>query len=111
MGAYETRAADRRKKKLEAPIPLSEDLKPTCSSPERDWRASWWQQFTILFWRGLRERRHDQLSWMRITQVLAIAVILGLLWWHSRTATSKGLEDQVRELFLSLYVVILYCTM
>lgn len=95
---YETRVADKQKKKLLAPLPISEDMKITLSSTKRDWGASWWQQYSILFWRGLKERRHDYLSWMRITQVLAIAVILGLLWWHSNIATQIGQEDQVRTL-------------
>ncbi|THU73650.1 hypothetical protein C4D60_Mb04t25090 [Musa balbisiana] len=97
--AFETRVADKQKKKLLAPLPISEDMKITLSSPKRDWGASWWQQYSILFWRGLKERRHDYLSWMRITQVLAIAVILGLLWWHSNITTQTGQEDQAGLLF------------
>ncbi|KAJ6827137.1 ABC transporter G family member 22 [Iris pallida] len=97
--AYETRVADREKKKLLAPIPISEDLKAMVAFPKRDWGAGWWQQFSILFWRGLKERRHDYLSWMRVTQVLATAIILGLLWWHSDSTTPKGLQDQAGLLF------------
>uniref|UniRef100_A0A1D1YL65 ABC transporter G family member 22 n=1 Tax=Anthurium amnicola TaxID=1678845 RepID=A0A1D1YL65_9ARAE len=97
--AYETRVADKEKKKLLAPIPIKDDLKEKAPSPKRDWGASWCEQFGILFWRGLKERRHDYLSWMRITQVIATATILGLLWWHSDTSTPKGLEDQAGLLF------------
>ncbi|XP_008790019.2 ABC transporter G family member 22 isoform X2 [Phoenix dactylifera] len=97
--AYETRVADKEKKKLLQPLPISEDLKVTISSPKRDWGASWWQQYSILFRRGLKERRHDYLSWMRITQVIATAIILGLLWWHSDSTTPKGLQDQAGLLF------------
>lgn len=96
--AYEFIAADKQQKTLLEPVPLSEDLKATLSSQKRDWGASRWQQYSILFRRGFKERRHDYLSWMRITQVLATAVVLGLLWWHSSSATPRGLEDQVREL-------------
>nr|ABB47039.2 transposon protein, putative, unclassified [Oryza sativa Japonica Group] len=46
---------------------------------------------------GIKERRHDYLCWMRITQVIATSVILGLLWWHSDPSTPKGLQDQVRS--------------
>lgn len=102
--AYETRVADKEKKKLLQPLPISEDLKVTISSPKRHWGASWWQQYSILFWRGLKERRHDYLSWMRITQVIATAIILGLLWWHSDSTTQRGLQDQVHNLFLVLYI-------
>ncbi|XP_042424354.1 ABC transporter G family member 22-like [Zingiber officinale] len=98
--AYETRVAEKKKKKILAPLPISEDLKAPVSSPKREWGTSWWQQYSILFWRGLKERRHDYLSWMRVTQVLAIAVILGLLWWHSNNNTTlRGLEDQAGLLF------------
>lgn len=93
--AYETRVANKEKKKLLAPLPISQDLKATVSSPKREWGASWWQQYSILFWRGLKERRHDYLSWMRITQVIATAFILGLLWWHSGSANPEGQQDQV----------------
>ncbi|XP_072977594.1 ABC transporter G family member 22-like [Typha angustifolia] len=97
--AYETRVADKEKRKLIVPLLISEDLKATVSSPKREWGASWWQQYSILFCRGLKERRHDYLSWMRIIQVIATAVILGLLWWHSGTSTQKGLQDQAGLLF------------
>ncbi|KAG6505904.1 ABC transporter G family member 22-like [Zingiber officinale] len=98
---YETRVAEKKKKKKTlAPLPISEDLKAAVSSSRRrDWGANWWQQYSILFWRGLKERRHDYLSWMRITQVLTIAVILGLLWWQSNTRTIRDLEDQAGLLF------------
>ncbi|XP_020103847.1 ABC transporter G family member 22 isoform X1 [Ananas comosus] len=97
--AYETRVANKEKKKLLAPLPISQDLKATVSSPKREWGASWWQQYSILFWRGLKERRHDYLSWMRITQVIATAFILGLLWWHSGSANPEGQQDQAGLLF------------
>ncbi|MQL86844.1 hypothetical protein Taro_019376 [Colocasia esculenta] len=97
--AYETRVADKEKKKLLMPIPINDDVKAKVSSPKREWGASWCEQYRILFWRGLKERRHDYLSWMRITQVIATAFILGLLWWHSDSSTPKGLQDQAGLLF------------
>lgn len=99
MEAYETRVAENEKKKLMAPIPLDEEIKAKVSSPKRNWGASWIQQYTILFRRGIKEHRHDYFSWLRITQVLATAVILGLLWWQSDSKSPKGLEDQVHNLF------------
>ncbi|KAI3897407.1 hypothetical protein MKW92_040205 [Papaver armeniacum] len=97
--AYETRVADKEKKKLMVPDRIDEDLKSQLASPKREWGASWWQQFSILFRRGLKERRHDYLSWLRITQVISTAIILGLLWWQSDTSTPKGLQDQSGLLF------------
>ncbi|CAL4937716.1 unnamed protein product [Urochloa decumbens] len=99
VDAYETRVAIKEKKKLLAPLPISDDLKATITSSKREWGTSWCQQFSILFCRGIKERRHDYLSWMRITQVIATSIILGLLWWRSDPSTLKGLEDQAGLLF------------
>lgn len=93
--AYETRVAENEKKKLMAPLPLDEVLKSKVASPKRNWGASWWQQYCILFCRGIKERRHEYFSWLRVTQVLSTAIILGLLWWRSDSNSAKGLQDQV----------------
>ncbi|WCJ34140.1 ABC-2 type transporter family protein [Euphorbia peplus] len=99
--AYESRVAELEKKKILDPIPLDEEVKLKVSSPKRQWGASWWEQYSILFCRGIKERRHDYLSWLRITQVLATAVILGLLWWRSDSRSPEGLQmqDQAGLLF------------
>ncbi|KAF3442785.1 hypothetical protein FNV43_RR16702 [Rhamnella rubrinervis] len=97
--AYESRVAETEKKKLMIPLPLDEELKTKVSSPKRDWGASWWDQYSILFRRGIKERKHDYFSWLRITQVLSTAIILGLLWWQSDSNTPKGLQDQAGLLF------------
>ncbi|KAJ4705444.1 ABC transporter family protein [Melia azedarach] len=97
--AYETRVVEKMKKKLMAPIPLDEEIKSKVSTPKRQWGAGWCEQYSILFRRGLKERRHDYFSWLRITQVLSTAVILGLLWWQSDSKSPKGLQDQAGLLF------------
>ncbi|CAM8894972.1 unnamed protein product [Rhodiola kirilowii] len=97
--AYETRVASKEKKKLSVPLPIDEELKLKVASPKREWGASWWEQYRILFRRGLKERRHDYFSWLRITQVLATAIILGLLWWQSDCNSPRGLQDQAGLLF------------
>ncbi|KAK6944154.1 ABC transporter-like, ATP-binding domain [Dillenia turbinata] len=97
--AYETRLAEKEKKRLMVPIPMDEELKSKVSCPKRNWGASWCEQYSILFRRGLKERRHDYLSWLRVTQVLSTAVILGLLWWHSNCNGPKVLQDQAGLLF------------
>ncbi|KAM3230567.1 hypothetical protein ACQJBY_061004 [Aegilops geniculata] len=99
VDAYEHRVAYKEKKKLLAPLPISDDIKATITSSKREWGTNWCQQYSILFCRGLKERRHDYLSWMRITQVIATSIILGLLWWHSDPTTPKGLQDQAGLLF------------
>lgn len=97
--AYETRVAEKEKRKMLTPLTLDEELKSKVSSSKRQWGASWWEQYSILFRRGIKERRHEYFSWLRITQVLATAVILGLLWWQSESRTPKGLQDQAGLLF------------
>ncbi|RDX77220.1 ABC transporter G family member 22 [Mucuna pruriens] len=97
--AYETRVAETEKKRIMVPIPLDEAVKTKVCSHKRQWGASWDEQYSILFWRGIKERRHDYFSWLRITQVLSTAVILGLLWWQSDTKDPKDLQDQAGLLF------------
>ncbi|KAJ3702418.1 hypothetical protein LUZ61_006123 [Rhynchospora tenuis] len=99
VGAYETKVESKEKKLL-----ATEDSKECMPAQhpkkiKREWGASWGQQYAILFLRGIKERRHDYLSWMRITQVIATALILGLLWWHTSTFTPSALQDQAGLLF------------
>ncbi|KAJ3692537.1 hypothetical protein LUZ60_011632 [Juncus effusus] len=47
------------------------------------WNTSWWEQFNVLLRRGLKERRHESFSKLRIFQVLTVAFLGGLLWWHT----------------------------
>lgn len=56
------------------------------------WPTTWWQQFTVLLQRGLKERRHESFSVFNTVEVLVVAVLLGLLWWQSNVA---HLQDQV----------------
>ncbi|XP_031104132.1 ABC transporter G family member 22-like isoform X2 [Ipomoea triloba] len=97
--SYETQVAESEKKKLLAPLPIDEELKLKVSSIKREWGASWCEQYSILFWRGLKERRHDYFSWLRITQVIATALILGMLWWKSGGDKPSELQDQAGLLF------------
>ncbi|KAK7244753.1 hypothetical protein RIF29_39579 [Crotalaria pallida] len=97
--SYENRVAEIEKKKLLVPIPLDEELKSKVHCPKRQWGTSWSEQYSILFSRGFKERRHDYFSWLRITQVLSTAIILGLLWWQSDANNMKGLQDQAGLLF------------
>lgn len=107
MEAYDSRVAEIEKTKLMVPVPLDVELKSKVCSCKRQWGASWFEQFSILFSRGFKERRHDYFSWLRITQVLATAVILGLLWWQSDAKTPKGLQDQVKTIFAKSLIPIL----
>ncbi|CAJ2672912.1 unnamed protein product [Trifolium pratense] len=96
--AYESRVAETEKRKIMVSVPQDEALKDKVC-PQRQWGARWDEQFSILFWRGIKERRHDYFSWLRITQVLSTAIILGLLWWQSDAKNPKDLQDQAGLLF------------
>ncbi|RVW24450.1 ABC transporter G family member 22 [Vitis vinifera] len=99
VGAYEERVANLEKMKLLSPVRIDSVSEMQRRENSREWGANWWQQFSILFRRGLKERRHEYLSGLRITQVISTAVILGLLWWHSDASSPKKLQDQARLLF------------
>ncbi|XP_044505225.1 ABC transporter G family member 14-like [Mangifera indica] len=60
------------------------------------WCTSWWHQFRVLLQRGLRERRYEAFNKLRIFQVISVAVLGGLLWWHTPTS---HIEDRIALLF------------
>ncbi|KAJ4841206.1 ABC transporter G member 9 [Turnera subulata] len=62
------------------------------------WATTWWQQFTVLFKRGVKERRHESFAGIKIMQVLAVSVLCGLLWWKSGAA---NLQDKMGLLFFA----------
>ncbi|XP_019052049.1 PREDICTED: ABC transporter G family member 22-like isoform X1 [Nelumbo nucifera] len=97
VDAYETRVARKEKRMLLKHAAVDGEIESRSNS--REWGASWWEQFSILFRRGLKERRHEYLSCVRVTQVISTAIIVGLLWWNSDAASPKGLQDQAGLLF------------
>ncbi|CAN4102862.1 unnamed protein product [Withania somnifera] len=52
------------------------------------------QQCVVLFRRGLKERKHESFSALKIGQVFAVAILCALLWWRS-----SDIEDQIGLLF------------
>ncbi|KAJ6966075.1 ABC transporter G family member 26 [Populus alba x Populus x berolinensis] len=66
---------------------------------KRDWTLSWWEQFIIMYKRTFRERCRDYFDKLRLVQALGVAVLLGLLWWKSKTGTEAQLRDQVGLMF------------
>ncbi|KAL2623258.1 hypothetical protein R1flu_003463 [Riccia fluitans] len=60
------------------------------------WPSTWWEQFSVLIVRSMRERRHEVFSGLRICQVLAVSIICGMLWFQS---TPDQIQDQVGLLF------------
>ncbi|KAL6975161.1 ABC transporter G member 26 [Sarracenia purpurea var. burkii] len=64
---------------------------------KKEWTISWWEQFTILAKRTFRERWRDYFDKLRLVQAIGVAVLLGLLWWNSKTGTEAQLRDQRRS--------------
>ncbi|KAJ8629153.1 hypothetical protein MRB53_022476 [Persea americana] len=63
------------------------------------WSTNWWQQFTVLLRRNVKENRHEIFSIFNIILVLFNSVIVGLLWWRSNVS---HLQDQVGMLYFAL---------
>ncbi|KAJ0976924.1 hypothetical protein J5N97_012398 [Dioscorea zingiberensis] len=57
---------------------------------------SWFNQFTVLLHRGLKERRHESFNSLRIFQVMAAAFLAGFMWWHSNI---HNVQDRLGLLF------------
>ncbi|BFG33575.1 hypothetical protein CerSpe_198490 [Prunus speciosa] len=66
---------------------------------KKDWTITWCEQFMILFKRTFRERCRDYFDKLRLVQAVGVAVLLGLLWWKSKTDTEAQLRDQVGLMF------------
>ncbi|KAA8532762.1 hypothetical protein F0562_032795 [Nyssa sinensis] len=77
------------------PFCSASGLSPSRSC-ENQWTTSWWTQFNVLLKRGLKERKHESYSGLRIFQVMSVSILSGLLWWHSDTS---HIQDQVGLLF------------
>ncbi|KAM7250818.1 hypothetical protein ACFE04_022701 [Oxalis oulophora] len=60
------------------------------------WATTWWQQFIILLKRGVKERRYESFSGLKVGQVMMVAALVGLLWWQSDIS---HLQDQTGLLF------------
>ncbi|XP_059454070.1 ABC transporter G family member 22-like [Corylus avellana] len=97
--AYEARLAKMEKTELQKPLLTEGEPGMEARPNSRDWETPWWEQFSILFRRGVKERRHEYLSSMRLAQVISTALIIGLLWWHSDSSTPERLQDQAGLLF------------
>ncbi|KAJ0983725.1 hypothetical protein J5N97_011980 [Dioscorea zingiberensis] len=59
------------------------------------WNTTWWEQFMILLKRDLKERKHVSFSGLEIAQVMAMALLSGILWWQS----GGHAQDQVGLIF------------
>ncbi|KAK1429299.1 hypothetical protein QVD17_11505 [Tagetes erecta] len=99
VDAFARNMGEEMKRKLVFRTSVDREMKSNTHCVKREWGARWTQQFSILFWRGIKERKHDYFSWLRITQIIATAIILGLLWWRSDVHSPNDLQNQAGLLF------------
>ncbi|KAJ8497342.1 hypothetical protein OPV22_007894 [Ensete ventricosum] len=98
IGAYDRNIATRLKAELCA-VDLNNYgyTREMANAMKREqWCTSWWEQFTVLLSRGLKERRHEAFNKLRIFQVLSVATLGGLLWWHTPTS---HIQDRTALIF------------
>lgn len=62
------------------------------------WAIPWWEQFSVLLKRGLKQRKYESFSGLKVAQVLVVAFLTGALWWKS-----DDLQDQVVHYYLILF--------
>ncbi|KAK9713734.1 hypothetical protein RND81_06G047900 [Saponaria officinalis] len=74
------------------------------SRPRQNLKTSifvWLNQFKILFQRSLKERKHESFNYLRVSQVLAAALLAGTMWWHSEF---RDVQDRLGLLyFISIF--------
>ncbi|XP_027081585.1 ABC transporter G family member 14 [Coffea eugenioides] len=100
ISAYDKNIATRLKAEL-CSLDINNYAYAKDSSTKRDakseqWCTSWFYQFNVLLLRGLRERRYETFNRLRIFQVISVAILGGLLWWHT---PMSHIEDQIAMLF------------
>ncbi|KAJ6360683.1 hypothetical protein OIU77_004656 [Salix suchowensis] len=65
-------------------------------SSDRISMAAWFNQFSILLQRSLKERKHESFNTLRVFQVIMAAVFAGLMWWRS---DFRDVQDRLGLLF------------
>ncbi|PIA35223.1 hypothetical protein AQUCO_03600114v1 [Aquilegia coerulea] len=95
VSAYQNNIADRLKEDLKE---IGSQVTDIVVEDKRFKRCSttWWQQFTVLLKRDLKERKHESFSTLKFAQVIVPAFLAGLLWWQCKMS---NLHDQVGLLF------------
>nr|QVT92289.1 ABC transporter [Salvia miltiorrhiza] len=93
VNAYKTQLSAAVKSELDVDSSLHT---PTNDRKLKRWSNTWLDQFSVLFRRGIKERKHESFSTIKIVQVLVVAILTGLLWWQSPV---DHLQDQVGLFF------------
>ncbi|KAJ6753725.1 ABC TRANSPORTER G FAMILY MEMBER 21 [Salix purpurea] len=94
VSAYKNNLANKLKSEVQEIDDPSEDGLNDKQVPR--WATTWWQQFYVLLVRGVKERKYDSFSGLKIGQVLAVAFLSGLLWWQS---DASNIQDKMGLLF------------
>ncbi|KAM7250324.1 hypothetical protein ACFE04_022207 [Oxalis oulophora] len=89
VSAYNINLADKVKLELEELI----GIEVVENRRSVKFATTWWQQFTVLLNRGVKERKHESFSALKVGQVLAVALVCGLLWWQSN---ADHVQDQMK---------------
>ncbi|KAL3845616.1 hypothetical protein ACJIZ3_003019 [Penstemon smallii] len=58
--------------------------------------STWFNQFTILMQRNLKERKHETFNSLRVFQVITASLLAGFMWWHS---DYRDVQDRLGLLF------------
>ncbi|XP_073019651.1 ABC transporter G family member 25-like [Primulina eburnea] len=58
--------------------------------------STWFNQFSILLQRNLKERKPETFNFLRVFQVIAASLLAGFMWWHS---DYRDVQDRLGLLF------------
>ncbi|KAI3460659.1 hypothetical protein Pfo_017322 [Paulownia fortunei] len=58
--------------------------------------STWFNQFSILLQRNLKERKHETFNSLRVFQVIVASLLAGFMWWHS---DYRDIQDRLGLLF------------
>ncbi|KAI3464393.1 hypothetical protein Pfo_021056 [Paulownia fortunei] len=58
--------------------------------------STWFNQFSILLHRNLKERKHESFNSLRVFQVIMASLLAGFMWWHS---DYRDIQDRLGLLF------------
>ncbi|KAF5745077.1 ABC transporter G family member 14 [Tripterygium wilfordii] len=97
ISAYEKNISTRLKSELcNVDVNNRKDSSRGIDMKAEQWCTSWQHQIKVLLQRGLRERRYAAFNRLRIFQVISVAILGGLLWWHTPTS---HIADRIAMLF------------
>ncbi|KAJ4801636.1 ABC transporter family protein [Rhynchospora pubera] len=93
VSAYDTKLKNNVKEELEEVERQFRETEP--HNKTEQWCTSWWNQFRVLLERGLKERRHESFSHLKITHIIIASFLGGIIWFQSR----RHVQDQIGLIF------------